>query len=41
MPPKEEMKNGSAKPKAAKEPFDVSEHKVKQIDDKHIITLNI
>ena len=44
MPPKEERKTGSGKPKSEKsgqEPFDGLEHKVKQIDDQQIITLNI
>ena len=44
MPPKEEMKNGPAKPKSTKSekgPFDSAEHKViKMRNNKLIITLN-
>ena len=44
MPPKEERKKGSVKPKeekSEKEPFDDLEHKVKQIEEKRLITLDI
>ena len=44
MPPKQEMKNGPAKPKSTKSEkglFDAAEHKVIEICNKLIITPNI
>ena len=44
MPPKQEMKNGPAKPKSTKpekEPFDAAEHKVIDMCNKLIIIPNI
>ena len=42
MPPKQEMKKGSAEEtKSEMDPFDAAEHKAIKMHSKHIITLNI